>query len=549
MKRFGILLIVCVALFAALTGTAQAADAPLTKEQAVIHEAKRVYNASRYTASRRSFAGWCGLMTSHQLYNMGINESLIVNDGNRQFDYYKSLKKTTGGYYINAYAATDYSLEDALNVITNQGSRDAYNLLVGFQWTNTDAGRRYGHACVVNAIIDGTVYFTESFYTSVGGAEGNVAQCSIARFAELFSGWTVFEGVIDFGTGQYADSCRTYPTNLYVRTRFDSMLRTQPCVMGQNGCTKMRSLIAGELLKVSAICQEPETGMLFYRVEDGEGQGYIAAGVASMVQYNEGNLEGIDIQTPGFLETGECLSINGSILAKSAMIGDIEVIVSDLQGNPVFRQTHQQECYRFDFSGLNKKLEVQKLENGFYRVQVYANAACKTANSMQIETGYVRELVYEKILQVAETPRNVRLLLDQAQQQTQPQYDGWVMMDGRWHRYEKGIPCAGWSEHMGVRYYLDAQGAVTTGWAVIDGVKLYFSPTGALCTGWLATAEGTVYLQENGGLAMGWQTIEGHLYFFEDNNYLLVEAFKTYNDVRYEIQPDGRAIPTSEEAQ
>lgn len=549
MKRIGMLLVVCVALLAALSGTAQAADAPLTKEQAIMHEAKRVYNASRYTASRRSFAGWCGLMTSHQLYNMGINESLIVNDGNRQFDYYKGLKKTTGGYYINAYSATEYSLEDALNVITNYGTKDAYNLLVGFQWTNTDAGRSYGHACVVNAIIDGTVYFTESFYTSIGGAEGNVCQCSIERFAELFSGWTVFEGVIDFGTGQYADSCRTYPTNLYVRTRFDSMLRSQPCVLGQNGCTRMRSLVAGEVLKVSAICQAPEDGGLFYRIEDGEGQGYLAAGAVSLVKYNEGNLAGLDIQTPGFLKTGKSLSINGSVLAKKAMVGGVGVVVTDLQGNLIFRQEHQQEGYRCDFSGLNKKLEEQKLEKGFYRVQIYADAACKTASSMQMDAGYVRELIYEKILQVAKTPRNIRLLFNQTQQQMQRASDGWFEEEGLWRYYENGAPRTGWLEEMGVRYYLNEQGVVTTGWAEVDGVKLYFSPTGALTTGWLATPEGTVYLQENGGLAMGWQTIQGYKYFFEDNHYLLTEGFKSDNDVRYEIQADGRGIRTSEETE
>lgn len=543
MKKLLVALCLCAALFAALSVKAEAAEVSLTKEQTIIDEAKRVYNACRYTAGRRSFAGWCGLMTSHQLYNMGINESLIVNDGNQQFDYYKGLKKTTAGYYINVYSAMDYSLEEALNAVTNEGTRDAYNILVGFQWTNTEAGHRYGHACVINAIVDGTVYFTESFYTSIAGAEGNVGRCSISRFAELFYDWTSFEGIIHFGTAQYADCCENQPTNLYVRTRFDSMLRTQPCLLGENDCQKMRSLAAGELLLASAIYTDPASGMMYYRIEDGEGQGYVATGAVSPVQYNEGNLVAGDVKADTYVKTGKTLSVNGDVVANGVTINDVEIALFDPRGNVVLQQQYSVEKYRCDFSGLNNKLAKEKLDVGIYRVQVYANVSYKVAGSTQMENGIARQLLYNGKLCVAKKPETVIISLQTEDQSIQTLADGWRLKDGKWYYYEQGEAVTGWLEHLGVQYYLQEDGSVTTGWADIDGVKWYFSPTGALCSGWLAVEDGTVYLQEVGGLAIGWQTIDGYKYYFEGNNRLLTEGYKKDDDVRYKIQSDGKAIP------
>ena len=544
MKKTLIMLCLCVALFAALAGKAEAADAPLTKKQELINETKRVYVASQYTASISSFKGWCGLMTSHQLYNMGINKNLIVQNGNQQFDYYMGLEKTTGGHYIDVYSATDYTLEEALNAVTNEGTQDAYNILVGFQWTDTEEGNLYGHSCVINAIVDGKVYFTESFYTSVAGSEGNVGCCSIKKFAQLFYGWTVFEGIIHFGTAQYADSCDSYPTNLYVRTRFDSMLRTQPCLLGENGCKRMRSLTSGELLLASGVYEDPANGMLYYRIEDGEGQGYVAVGAVSLVQYNTQNLVTGNVQTDTYIKPGKTLSVSGDLVASGGTIDSVEVVVLDPRGNTVLQEQYPVEKHRGDFSGLNKKLAREKLGVGIYCVQVYANVACKVANSMQVESGCVRQLLHEDKLCVAEKQESVMVSFQAVAKSAETVTDGWVLKKDKWYYLRQGQPVTGWIEDLGIRYYLKEDGEATTGWAEIDGVKWYFSPTGALCSGWLAVEDGTVYLQKAGGLAMGWQTIDGYKYFFESNNRLLTEGYKKENGVRYKIQSDGRALPT-----
>lgn len=541
MKKLSLLLVL-FALFAALAGTAYAEEAELTKQQAVIKEARRVYYYSLSSAQRESFAGFCGLMTSHQLYHMDINTSVIANDGNRQFDYYKDMEITSGGHYIKAYPATEYTLKDALNAITRNGTKDAYNLLVGFQWTNTDAGHRYGHACIINAILDGTVYFVESFYTSIGGREGNVLQCSIDEFAKFFDDWTVFEGIIDFGTGQYADACETYGTDIYVRTRFESNLRSQPCLVGENDCAVLRDLAPGELLRVSAVCVDPETDMYYYRVEDGERTGYISAGAVSVTRCNGETVSISDVQIPAFVKTGKSLSVFGTVTAGDSDVGSVRVVISNAKGNVVHQARYTQDSFQQNISILNGQLAEKTLPAGFYRVEVYASAACKYVDGVEVETLYAPQKIHTQVLQVGEHPINARVLADlpEPEQTTVP--DGWVLENGSWYCYRQGEPCTGWVQELGVRYYLDETGKATTGWAEIDGVKRYFSSTGALCTGWLTTKDGKLYLQEGGGVAVDWQMIGNAKYFFDENGLLVTEGVLTDGDISYEIQPDGRAV-------
>ena len=87
--------LLCLMLLAALAVTVNAEEEEPTRKDVIVQEARRVYYASRGTAGKRSFAGYCGLMTSHQLYHMGINETIIVNDGNRQYDYYAAREMTS----------------------------------------------------------------------------------------------------------------------------------------------------------------------------------------------------------------------------------------------------------------------------------------------------------------------------------------------------------------------------------------------------------------------------------------------------------------------
>lgn len=539
MKRI-LMLFLSVLLLAALAVTANATEQEEpTRKNAIIQEARRVYEYSRSTAGKSSFAGFCGLMTSHQLYHMGINETIIVNDGNRQYDYYAARKVTTGGYYITCYPATDYTLEEALNAITKNGKRDAYNLLVGFQWTNTQAGGRYGHACVINAIVDGTVYFTESFYTSIAGREGNVGQCSIEKFAWLFDDWTSFEGVIDFGTGQYADACDRYDTAMYVRTRFDTTLRSQPCLLGEKDSHAIRQVKAGELLWVDAVCKDYDTGMAYYRVEEEEGTGYISAGAASLVQASTQSLTLKNVAMDAYLKPNKPLTLSGRVVAGSAAIGELEVMIINAEGKVLVHEKIRAEGHSKNLSLLNGQLAKWKPKSGWYRVQIYASAACKYVVGTDVETAYARQKLHEQVLQVSKTPQNTRAPIHVAQEEKS--LDGWISRGEKLYRYDQNEMKTGWYEELGVRYYLQEDGTAATGWQEIDGVRWYFSSTGALCQGWLTTAEGVVYLKQEGGQASGWQTIEKEKYYFNKDSVLVTEGVVKDGKKRYEIQADGKA--------
>lgn len=536
MKKVFALILAFVLLFAALLTTAFAQPEEPTREEQIIQEAKRVYYKSLGTAGKDSFAGFCGLMASHQLLHMGINDVLETYDGNKQFDAYATKERTTGGHYIKAYSAEGYTLEEALNAITHGGSRDAYNILVGFQWTNTASGNRYGHACVINAIVDGTVYFVESFYTSLGGPEGNVIRCSIEQFANYFEDWTTFEGVIYFGTKRYADSCQTFATDVFVRARFDSTLRSEPCLLMENGCTRLRSVAAGELLRATAVYKNAR-GELYYYIEDGDFTGYVIANAVSVVRLNPETLSLAQFSMSETIELGTDFSLKGMVRGGNSSVGTVQVCVCDDQGNNFMQEWVQVDNYCYNLEALNETLAFAELPEGSYWLTVGAEAACVTGKGTGLTTQYAYKELVKQSFAVGQDA-------DAAETQSAPEEtkNGWLWENGAWYLYADGEPCTGWVNELGVDYYLREDGSVTVGWAEIDGQMRYFSNTGALCTGWLTTADGVYYRLQDGTAATLWQDIENRRYYFAEDGLLVTQGTLSDETTTYEIQPDGRAM-------
>lgn len=505
--------------------------------QALINEARWIYEVCRVEAGRESFQGVCGMMTSYQLWVMGINNWLFTTDGNKQFDTYSAMEKTSGGYYPKAYSAEDYSLEEALNLITRDGTRDVYNLIVGFEWTNTEAGAIYGHACVINAILDGKVYFVESFYTSLGGEEGNVVICTIEEFAKFFSDWTVYEGLVYFGTGQYVDCCDVYGTDLFLRARFDTVLRSQPCLVDKNDCRRLRNVTAGERLRATAVCVTPQ-GEVYYRINDGENVGYVAANAVYVLRMNGEDLSVEDVQIPVRVKYGVDFGISGTVTAELGKIGAIEVMVTNMQEEIVLRERMDIEAYTCNIDALNDQLLFDLLSRGNYRVQIYADAACVVAGRDGTQTRYERICLWDQNLQVG--AGILKIEARTAEQEAFP--DGWSWRNGTWYLYRDGAPCTGWAEDTGVQYYLQEDGSVSTGWTEVDGIMRHFSSTGALSSGWLETQEGIFYCGTDGVARTGWQSIDGVRYYFDEKGLMATGGKLRVGDKTYKIQPDGQAI-------
>lgn len=517
MKKIAAMLLCAVLFLAALPVGVLAEDAQPTQAQQITKEAEAVYKKCLRTANKESFAGFCGLMTSHQLYNMGINDTLIVQDGNKQYDYYKNLELTTGGYYVKPYSATDYSLFQALNTISQNGNRDVYNLLVGFQWTDTEAGGIYGHAVLINAILDGTVYFVESFnycFGKLSCKEGKMLTCSIKEFADYFDSWTRFEGIIYFGQKQYSAACQNYGTDVFLRTRFASQLRSQPCLVGENDCQRLRTLAAGEVLHATAVCKNTQ-GELFYRIAEGTEVGYISANAVSLLQVNTDSMT-LNGDIPLQIAKGKDIKLKAEISAGCASVSQIGLTVTGGDGQALLETHLDTEGTTASLELLNENLDFATLPEGSYLLTVWAGA-----NHVLVkETGFTSENPTVTLLEQSLVVGTAEPAEEEPKEQVK---DGWFFENGTWYCYSEGAPCTGWVTRFGVDYFLQEDGSVTTGWQEEDGWLRYFSACGALCNGWTITDRGLYYWISDGVYATGEQTIDGKQYLFGEDGIFIEE--------------------------
>ncbi len=483
-------LAVCLCLiFGLLPNTIRATESN-AKIDNIIAETKRVYTSSLSTAEKEAFHGFCGTMVGHQLYHMGINKSVEPYDGNKQYDVYSQKIQTSGGYYPIAYPADTYTLAEALNAITRYGTRDAYNILVGFEWTDTEAGGQFGHACVINAIIDGTVYLIESFYTSLAGEEGNVIMCSIEELDTYFSSWTTLEGVIYFGNGVYADSCQSYETDIFVRTRFASALRSQPCLLNDNDCQRIRDLQSGELLHVLGVYQN-DLDEIYYQVEEDGQIGYVMANATVFVQANSENLTLQEYSIPVGIPQNRNLSLSGQVTAARGELGDITAKLTDTKGNVVRQITMKSNRTCADLSLL--ELELDTLEKGTYQLSLYATSRFVTYQGSALDVITQESCLYQNILQIGKfngITNKGRMVAEQA--------NGFVWRGSRWYVYENGMPKQGWFTYLGIQYYAFEDGALATGWQDIDMQTRYFTENGCLHNGWIAFPDGSEYYLQEG---------------------------------------------------
>lgn len=534
-KLLACLLSAVLLVMAVLPGSVSAKEETKTKHQLAAEAARRSYTRSLRSARKSSFSGYCGLLASHQLWHMGVNSWCAVYNGKDQYDAYCTEQVTSGGYYIKPYSANQYSLEEALNAVSENGTKDVYNILVGFQRSRSAAGRRYGHACVINAILDGKVYMVESSYTKFG-KEGQVIIATISQIAEHYKNHS-FEGIIHF-SDDYAQICNVEETELLLQTRFDSVLRSRPSMVGEFGCERLRSVAAGERLHATAVVTDTQ-GDVFYRVTDGSREGYIAAGAVGVLQVYPQAVTGETVALPKTSAPGEDLRLTGKLTGEHVKISAVEVTVTDAAGNILLREWAEGQGNTADLNYLNENLSFDLLEEGSYQVTMYADVSCPAMGIAGEEECYARQMVWSQSLQVGSA--------GPVSDSSESPADGWVYKNGKWYCYESGDPCTGWVECNGVSYYCGSDGAVTTGLSQVEGKTRYFTDTGALCTGWLTTDRGITYRKEDGTRAVGWQEIDRCKYFFDELGYLVTDAEVSQGTQMYLLGPDGKATEKLEE--
>ena len=529
-------LLVFVLVLGLLPMTAQAASQDAA--DALCRDTKQSYRYATSRSGQSSFHGLCGTMVAYQLRYLGITKSVNKCDGNKMYDRYKNQQVTTGGFYTTPYSGKKYSLEEALNAISRNGTKDVYNILVGFEWTNTEAGGKFGHAVLINGILDGTVYFVESFDSAIGGAEGNVIALSIPAFVKYYNRWTRFDGCIHF-VETLAESLESWETDLVLRTAEKTQLYSQPALTGEHDSQMLRSVSAGERLLATQVLKDRQDRW-FYRVSDGAYTGYVPAQAVTVEQFSTEELAVTHLSYADTVAAGQALEILGTVSSRNSKIDRVEAVITDATGEEVARISRQSQEQIADLS----QLELPVLPAGRYALMLTVHTEGVYVTQAGLERIPEGQVLLDMPFWVGPVPRTG----SRERSLTRTDRNGWYLYGGSWYYFENNEPRTGWFRENGVSYYLDETGAATTGWAEVDGQTCLFSATGALCTGWIRVEAGLHYCAEGGRFANGWQIIEGNRYYFADG---ILQTAGTYadGDVTYVIGENGLAVPaTAEEA-
>ena len=504
------------------------------KIQRLQHDVPYHHQEAVIASKMEDLSGYCGLFASYQLYYQGINTWLKTHHGNDHFDVYSQIGTTSGGYRPYSYYLEDYTLEEALNAATKNGTFDAYNLLVCFQWTKTEEGQKYGHVVYIYAILDGIVYFTESFDTALGTKAGDLIAISIPQFVNYYSDWTTYEGTILFGKPNFLKNGYEYESDLFVKTMAPTSLLSQPCSPEAEvlNSVQLRTVATGERLKVTAL-YENMLGEVYYRVDEAGLTGWLPAQKAGPVLFLEGKQTAENVQLPQTISSD--MTFSGRFTVSK---GDVRLQLLDSEQKTVYQctLTKKQGAYDLNMKGLAAAICKEELKEGWYSwqvVNVYQNNYLRDGKIVTEEKTavlYSRSVSMGKPAKRDIAPPTVTV---------NKVKNGWVYENDTWYCYDQGTPRTGWYCWSGIDYYLKPDGSVTTGTAIIGGKERIFTATGALRTGWLESKEGTKYLLSNGVCARGWLEVDGKMYYFDPFGYRLSNCWITEASQRRYLTEDG----------
>lgn len=502
-------IILTICLLAMAFPTAVSAQTP--EHNALIKQINNFYYRAKANLNTQSLDNMCGSFVGYQLYYLGITTWAQTYNGSKFYDEYSRINVTSGGYDVRRYSGTQYSLEQALNEITHNGTQNAYNVILCFDWTKT-AGS-VGHVMLIHAIVNGIVYAVDNF-TTFAGPEGRPMIAPIQRFAKEYEGWAMFEGAVEFGNAEYAYTCTSYAADMYVRAKAETVLLSQPAPDGSHESYAVRDVMQGERLAVTHLVQGEEK-VNYYKVREGDNEYYIPCTFAQPIRLNTESLQTRGLTFETAMQVGDKGVLSGEIYSTGSIIGKVEYIVTDAAGDTALHFTHSQARLNHDLYDLNADLS--SLEEGAYTVKLYATLWNYYDDSGIVKNQHQRVLVLEDTLLVGDAqPVEPKA----ASANVLPKHN-WLLEDGVWHCYRNGEPRTGWYCYDGVDYYLKEDGSVTTGWANINGEDRFFSDTGAMRTGWLTEENGDVhYMLFNGVSAKGWREIDGETYYFDDNGIL-----------------------------
>lgn len=480
-----------------------------------------------------SMGGLCGGQVSYELYLLGINRILVTNHGKDHYDYYSAMETTSGGYRVRAYSASRYSMLDALNLITKNGTVDVYNLLVGFEKTNTEAGAQYGHVCYIHGILDGIVYFTEGFSTPFCTIEGEPAAVTMEQFATWFSTWAEYEGLVYFGTKSPVDSCAYYPADLFVECDAAVTLLSLP---DEQLGVSVRTAALGERLHVTGL-YENMYGKCYYRINTDSVVTYAPVERLEKLCLNYENVIYEKPVLPQLLYAGQMFLMGGKITTDNLHFDRLRVLITDADGQDVMEAELLENgtTCNLNLYYIRQKLDTRSLKAGIYDYSILADI-----KNHYMQDGQLKTETESVCVAMARFGVGQKEVPEQPTVQPKGKEDGWNYEQGKWYYYQNGEPYSGWLGYKGNDYYMNEEGQAVTGWVEINGKMRYFSETGTMRTGWVTTEQGVSYMLRNGVAAIGWRTVDGSRYYFDAHGEMLSGGWTEMDGKLFYFHANGK---------
>lgn len=538
--RKGIALFLVIALIALLLPTP--AYGVATSAEALQQQIRDTYRKALKLNNYVSFSGWCATLVSWQTYLLGIDTLKYGYDGNGVFDLYRKMETTTGGYRVKSYSASQYTLQEALNAITDHGKLDAYNIVVGFQRTNTAAGKMYGHACFIHGIVDGIVYFMESYNTGFNDrywAEGTPISCTIEEFCNYYNSWTVLDGVIYFGVKTYANLCQSYPANMSAMTAARTSVMSEPVDAGINESDAVvaAAVSKGEILQVTQLLKTPG-GSYWYAVQSADARGYLPAEMLIPMEANTKDVSVENIKVPTAIHKGYGFVVGGTIAAQFSDLKQVTVNIYSGSGEEkIVHCTAQVETrgkqYSLNTAAIDNKMTFRKLPEGIYRLSVSAvvtnYAAVGSELVLREETvelwnsefrvvggwNHHYTVTFDAMGGISGTDKTAVAAGEALGTLPTPVRSGYAFVG--WYTQPEGGEAL--TEDMIVNGNVTAyarwiaDGADHTGWLYTENGWCYLE-NGSTGNGWFTTGSVSFYRNPDGSVPTGWTQIEGKQYYF-----------------------------------
>lgn len=551
-------------LCAALPSRIHAAE---SREQRIKNKITTVYTKSLKRLGTSSFEGYCGRAVNNQLYHLGIDTKVLGCDGKNEFDMYQKKGTTSGGYPCRPYPASKYSLQSALNEICANGTRDVYNILVGFESTRTQAGKNYGHTVLIYAILDGIVYFAECCDAIIDGKrwpERSPIYCSVETFSNYYNSWATLDGLIWFGNKSYSEQCESYDAWVDAMALTDvQMFAEIPNPKDYEQPEQLDKVYAGQILSATRLLKTPE-GAYWYEAEQNGNYGYVEA-TAFKTLHNattDISADWSSVQMPAFLYQGTAFVLGGEIRVEGKYIQKLKVSVHKSTAadtaKPVYvAETETNAKFLFLSEVTDGTILWKELAEGNYRLTIHITVANNTLENGQIQE-QSRELeiwrsefrVIRKNTWVPEISFDAcggNALLDR----TVTDYNG--TLDKMPQAQRKGYVFLGWYTHpeegdqitQETRFTLNtvvyahwAKDPEYTGWLQTNGEWTYYR-SGEPVYGWFRY-NGLRFWQDNfGHVPKGWRKIQGQWYHFSGVGAVNTGWIETERGVSF-LRADGR---------